>query len=160
MHLFIPSHVHTSFYPINSMRTGTYPACSLLNPQHLAEFLVHSRCSVAIWWINEWNLPLKRAHACFIKFKGISPPHPREALHKFRTPPTAQCWPSKCSFSSMMLCDVNLHSLSALWDFTPISHPSRESPLFSMEALSFGFCVLQRGLMFSKATKPAREVFP
>lgn len=38
--------------------------------------------------------------------------------------------PSTRSFT-VMLCDVTLHSLSALWDFTPISHPLRELLLFS-----------------------------
>ena len=50
---------------------------------------------------------------------------PQAALHRVRIPLSAQCWPQEVFVLSMMLCDITLHLLSALWDFTTNSHPSR-----------------------------------
>ena len=59
------------------------------------------------------------------KIKGISSSRPQAALHRVRIPLSAQCWPQEGFVLSMMLCDITLHLLSALWDFTTNSHSSR-----------------------------------
>ena len=118
--------------------------------------LAPGRCSVDT--SGEWMSELCswEGHINILLSSRVSAPQgPGQPSMGLEFPYQHSAGPRKCSPASVMVCDVTLHSLSALWDFTPISHPPRESPLFSREALSAGFSVFSKGgLMLNKAPKP------